>query len=176
MDAQNIELTEDAVKELLYDLEGNEKTSESVKEVIREAKQQLFSNLKSVTEKKIKKLGHTNTKNWVTTAKDFQFKEVKVSYLFRNNLWLDLAIVEIPENNIKFLVVDLPFHTAELFPIKNSTFTLSKINFDEIFRILGDNKFITEALKKHLLKFIEPKPIADSSSKKARDLFGGLMD
>lgn len=161
MDAQNIELTDDAVKELSYGLEGSETSEESIQDAIKEAKQQIFNDLKKDIQKKIK---------------DFQFEKIKVSYSLRNNTFWVLAIVKILEDNVKFLIVRIPFYTTELIKIENSSFTLNKISFDEIFRILGDNKFISIAIQKYLKKFTEPKPISDASSKKARDLFGGLMD
>ena len=50
-----------------------------------------------------------------------------------------------------------------------------KIDLKNLENIM-DKKYSTSNINDYLMKFIEPRPIADASSKKAKEMFGGLMD
>ena len=52
---------------------------------------------------------------------------------------------------------------------------LKKINLKNLENIINE-KYPSKKINDYLMKFIEPKPISDASSKKAREMFGGLMD
>ncbi len=55
---------------------------------------------------------------------------------------------------------------------------LKKINLKELENMMkvNDKRDGWWTIRNYLAKFIQPKPVADSSNKKARELFGGLMD
>jgi len=69
-------------------------------------------------------------------------------------------------------------------PILRKHFDLEdfkKIDLNKIETAISSGSIYDEntgasSLQGYLLKFIEPRPIADASSKKAKEMFGGLMD
>ena len=61
------------------------------------------------------------------------------------------------------------------FPIQNKIFDFNDIDLNYIHSTL-EKKYDFILVQDYLENLTKPRPIADASSKKARDLFGGLMD
>ncbi len=184
MNAQDIKLTEDAIKELMWE---NSETDQQNTEIIRQAKEEIFIELKKDIEKTLKNNKITvELKKYQTVTKKFDILDAKISCslykdLYRDEkdseiiLWIMLSIINIPEDNKKYVVIIIPHQTSALIPIENLSFNLNELNFNKIFAL---QKYynITPDVIKYIKQFTSPRPISDSSGKKARELFGGLMD
>ncbi len=77
----------------------------------------------------------------------------------------------------KMLGIDMGYDTKtflKYYPIKNKIFSLEDINFN----YFNKNNILhnTTAIENYLIPLITLRPITDASNKKARELFGGLMD
>ena len=85
---------------------------------------------------------------------------------------------EIPEKKLVFRVgKDNTF--LSVFPIENNHFDIKNIDMEYIGKLQqssGVGQFADLKVINYLNGLVKPKPISDNSSKKARDLFGGLMD
>lgn len=116
-------------------------------------------------------------KNYITELRaDFDISQIRHNP-YSVGLWLYAVIVE------NYLFIVFPWEYDNKYKIlkteiKNKVFNLKALDFREIYKHMKDSQYplVQKELKEYLKYLTRTMPIYDASSKKARELFGGLMD
>jgi hypothetical protein len=177
MNPQDVQLTDNAIKELTINLNGS--TVENPNEIITHAKQNILSNVtRTITSyaKKDEKFHIKNNNGWTKEVKPFEIEDIKVDV--NENHWIDISIIKLLEDNSRFLLISIPYTTSnsQLIPIQASFFELKDVNFKELFKLQGSApNYIQTKTVKYLQDLVKDNPILNKLDRKERDIFKGIF-
>jgi len=107
---------------------------------------------------------------------EIKIKNLNVDYISKADSRYTIKVGVAEYNKIWFIGFSVGM-MMWVAPIQNIFFNFNDLNMEHIHNNIDINTSIQDsAATKYIKNKIKPRPISDASSKKARDLFGGLMD